>query len=214
MSISEKQLIHILKLGSWSENSIRKKKNKHLYNLNKTIDIFEIKNVAQFISQVAHESAFFKVSKENLNYSEKGLLTVFPKYFKESENQKFFRKKYIAKEYAKKPHLIASIVYLNRMGNKTKKDAIDYIGRGYIQLTGKNLYRKFSNFLEVDFIQKPFLLEREPYCWIVAGWYWYDKKLHKIQNMTKLTKKINGGYNGLQHRIDIYKEVKRILIHH
>ena len=95
--------------------------------MNKTMAAFDIstkKRKAFFIAQIAHESGNFKSKSENLNYSEKGLLTVFGKYFNNTS----------AKQYARKPKEIANRVYANRMGNgnEASGDGYRFRGRGFI----------------------------------------------------------------------------------
>jgi putative chitinase len=79
--------------------------------LNHTADRFDIATSARaaaFIAQVGHESGGLTVIKENLNYSQAGLLKIFGKYFPTEA---------MAGKYARQPELIASRVYANRMGN-------------------------------------------------------------------------------------------------
>jgi len=94
--------------------------------------------LSHFLAQTAHESGNFKFTTENLNYSAEGLLRTFPKYFKE---------KSVADMYARKPEMIGSRVYANRMGNgdEASKEGFKFRGRGYIQLTGKDNYKQFSD---------------------------------------------------------------------
>lgn len=101
---------------------------------------------AHFIGQTAHESGNFYILEENLNYSAKRLLEVFPKYF---------TTKNVA-EYANNPIKIANRVYANRMGNgdELSGDGWKFRGRGLIQLTGKNNYTAFSTY-----IKDPLILE-------------------------------------------------------
>lgn len=160
-----------------------------------------IEQTAHFLGQVDHETAGFKYDKENLNYSEKGLLITFSKYFSTEK---------IAKEYARKPEKIANRVYANRMGNgdEASGDGWKFRGRGSIQLTGKNNYIQFSKF-----INKPSILKNPdsilPYdYWNVALFFFEKNNLFSLtskvdyNSIRRVTKRINGGYNGLQHRFD------------
>ncbi len=105
-------------------------------------NIFKLNNVqtAHFFGQVAHETANFKYSVENLNYSSKGLLNIFRKYFPTQED---------ANRYARQPQKIANKVYANRMGNGSESsgDGWKYRGRGAIQLTGFDNYSSFSKYM-------------------------------------------------------------------
>lgn len=153
--------------------------------------------LSHFLAQCGHESNNFNVAIENLNYSEQGLLKVFPRYFD----------KITSKYYAKRPELIANMVYSNRMGNTEKGDGWKYIGRGYIQLTGKNNYKAFGDYISINLVQQPDLVATK-YALSSAAWYFEKKKLWsicdegiEIETIKKLTYLINGGYNGLDDRI-------------
>jgi len=95
--------------------------------------------LSHFLAQTAHESGNFKHTVENMNYSADGLLKIFSKYFKDRAT---------AEMYARKPEMIGSRVYANRMGNgdEASKEGFKFRGRGYIQLTGKDNYKQFSDF--------------------------------------------------------------------
>ena len=95
------------------------------------------KRVAAFLAQTAHESGDFNFVKENLNYSAKGLMGTFKKYFPDEAT---------AKQYERNPQKIANRVYANRMGNgdENSGDGYRFCGRGLIQLTGRNNYTKIG----------------------------------------------------------------------
>lgn len=177
------------------------------------IDTFQINTptrLAHFLGQCAHESGNFKFTTENLNYSVKGLLTVFPKYFKQPG---------LAEAYARNPERIASRVYADRMGNGSEgtSDGWKFRGRGYIQLTGKNNYVAFDKFVNEDIILNPELVAKK-YPLLSAAWFFHKNKLNSISDkglsdntITELTKRINGGINGLQDRIKYTKKFGKIL---
>ena len=95
--------------------------------------------IAGFIAQCGHESLNFTVLEENLNYSAKGLNTIFPKYFKNAGRD--------AEKYHRKPQDIANVVYANRMknGDTESNDGWKFRGRGVIQLTGRSNVTRFAN---------------------------------------------------------------------
>lgn len=159
--------------------------------------------IAHFMAQLEHESGLKAVS-ENLRYSAKRLSEVFPKYFPTTT---------VANAYANKPEMIANRVYANRMGNgdEASGDGWKYRGRGFIQLTGKDNYRLLSKDMRVDYLSKPDLLLNEADAMIAAVWFWRrinGNKLADTDNVEKITKAINGGYNGLEHRKQLVKEWK------
>lgn len=150
--------------------------------------------IAHFMAQIDHESNLKPVC-ENLNYSKERLLIVFPKYFNATN----------VDQYAKKPEKIANRIYANRMGNGDEKsdDGWKYRGRGLIQLTGRNNYKALSDALKVDYLGNPDLLLNEADAIISALWFWTSKKLNQLADLddiVKITKRINGGINGLEDR--------------
>lgn len=162
---------------------------------------------AGFLAQCSHESSGFKVLQENLNYSAAALLKVFPKYFKTMEE---------AEMYAGKPKKIANKVYANRMGNGSEEsgDGYKYRGRGCIQLTGKDNYRKFAEISGLG------LEETLTYCISPKGavesalYYWKSRNINTYcdkDDIKGMTKAVNGGYNGLKDREKKYNEYKHIL---
>lgn len=160
--------------------------------------------LAHFLSQCAHESWNFKATVESLNYSSDSLLKVFKKYFPTKE---------IADKYARNPEKIANIVYSSRMGNGPAEsgEGWKYRGRGYIQLTGKVNYAAFDKFVEDDILSSPELVANK-YPLLSAAWFWNSRNLNafadlgdSVENITVVTKKINGGINGLQDRINKFR---------
>ena len=173
--------------------------------LQKTCDQFEIntpERQAGFIAQCAHESGMFKFVEENLNYSDKALLSVFGKYFNADT----------AVQYARKPEMIANRVYGNRMGNgdEASGDGWKYKGRGLIQLTGKENYTRFGNAIGVDIVNNPELVATPEYATLSAGWFWSANGLNKLadaKDILGMTKRINGGTIGLDHRTELYNKL-------
>lgn len=160
--------------------------------------------IAHFMAQIHHESNLKPVS-ENLNYSASALRRVFGKYFKTQAE---------AEAYARKPEKIANKVYANRMmnGNESSGDGWKYRGRGFIQITGKRNYLLLSKDMRVDYLNNPDLLLNEADAMISAVWYWSKNNLNKYadkDDIKGVTKAINGGYNGLQHRIELLNKYKQ-----
>lgn len=160
--------------------------------------------LAHFFAQVDHESGLKPIS-ENLNYSIEGLLKVFPKYFTPLQ----------AKEYARKPEMIANRVYANRMGNgdEASGDGWKFRGRGFIQVTGKDNYSRLSKDTGINYLSNPDSLLTEANSMVSALWFWDKNKLNSLadkDDIRAITKRINGGYNGLQHREQLLKKYKEI----
>lgn len=173
----------------------------------KTFEINTTLRIAGFISQVLHESGGLKLTEENLNYSAKGLLTVFKKYFPTED---------LANQYARHPEKIANRVYANRMGNGSEQsgDGFKFKGRGLIQLTGKDNYKKCGTDIGVDLIANPSHLTTPMGACISAGWFWNERNLNldsDRNDILTMTKKINGGINGLEERTKFYEKAKEEL---
>jgi putative chitinase len=152
--------------------------------------------VAAFVAQCAHESGGFKALKENLNYRAATLRKVFPKYFPTDD---------LANAYAGKQEMIANKVYANRMGNGPEEsgDGFRYCGRGLIQLTGKDNYSWFAASLEMPVEEVPEYLATFEGAVQSACWFWETNNLNvqaDAGDIKTMTKKINGGYIGLEDR--------------
>lgn len=160
--------------------------------------------VAGFISQCQHESADFTTLVENLNYSDKGLVGTFKKYFPDLTT---------AKPYARKPEMIANRVYANRMGNgnEASGDGFKFRGRGLVQLTGRANYTQCSKDLFGDdcLVENPDLVCEPEYAVLSACWFWHKNRLNDIcdkGDVVLLSKRINGGTLGLADRIHHWNE--------
>jgi putative chitinase len=166
--------------------------------------------LSHFLAQCGHESANFRAVKENLNYSAEGLNKTFKKYFPTLES---------AKDYARQPERIASKVYANRMGNgnEASKDGFKYLGRGFIQLTGKANYLEFDKSVPEDIIANPELVATK-YPLASAAWFWNKNGLNEIADkgatdavVKSITKRVNGGTIGLEDRIQHFNEFYSLL---
>jgi putative chitinase len=155
---------------------------------------------AHFFAQTAHESGGFKAFSENLNYSAKGLRGIFGKYFPTDA---------MARAYERQPQKIANRVYANRMGNgpESSGDGWLFRGRGALQLTGRETYQAFANYIgRPDVMTNPDLVATE-LAFESALWFFDKNKLWGICDqgindaaILALTKRINGGTHGLDDR--------------
>lgn len=195
---------------------------KFFLYLKDTLKAFEINTtlrLAAFFSQVGHESGGLAQLEENLNYSAEGLANTWPnRYAKKLQNGSYAKNSVgrylpssLALEIARKPVLIASSVYSNRMGNGSveSKDGWKYRGRGALQNTGKANYADLTLNTGIDFVGNPDLLKEPFYALIAACVFWRNNKLNELadkQDIITLTKRINGGTNGLEHRKELYKK--------
>lgn len=166
--------------------------------------------LAHFLAQCGHESGGFSLTKENLNYSAKGLNGTFNKYFPTLES---------AVPYERKPDKIANKVYGGRMGNgpESSGEGAKFCGRGYIQLTGKENYTAFGKSINEDILSNPDRVASD-YALLSAAWFFNKNGLHKMADegssdtvVTKITKRVNGGYIGIDDRIKHFKEYYNLL---
>jgi len=181
--------------------------------LNQLLPNYQIdtpQRVAAFIAQCAHESMNFMVLKENLNYRWETLRAKFKKYFPTDE---------LAQQYASLPNkreAIASRIYANRMGNGPEEsgDGFRYCGRGLIQITGKQNYSQFADSVGMSVEEASDYLQTFEGAAQAACWYWDVNQLNDIADtgdMVTLTRRINGGTNGLEDRIQRYNDAMKVL---
>lgn len=177
--------------------------------LNDACNKFEIntaERIAMFLAQIGHESGGLSVVQENLNYRAERLTVVFPKYFKDIS----------AAGYAHNPEKIANRVYANRMGNgdEDSGDGYRYRGRGLIQLTGYNNYASFAADMGIDIDEAVEYLSTPEGAAMSAGWYWNKTNLNQWADsldVITVTKKINGGTNGLAEREHLFHHGMNLL---
>lgn len=176
-----------------------------LYNAMQEFKINTPLRMAAFLSQIAHESGSLRYVRENLNYSAEALMRVWPKYFPSIS---------VANQYARKPEDIANTVYANRMGNgdRSSGDGWRYRGRGLIQLTGKSNYERCGAALKRDLVADPSYLETPEGASRSAAWFWSFNGINELADradVLAITKRINGGYNGIEDRQAKYSTALR-----
>ena len=170
MSITKEQVKKIIGAKTYSDDKLK----LIVDALNDTFNRYEINTtlrMAHFLAQVLHESSAFR---------------------------------YTTEIWGNTP---AQLKYDTRidLGNTPEADGdgYKYRGRGWIQLTGKANYKLASTEFGQDFINKPELLQQYPYAALAAGWFWKRKGLNAYadkDDIMTITKKVNGGYNGLDDR--------------
>jgi putative chitinase len=168
----------------------------------KAMEFFKLTPIraAHFFGQTAHETGGFTIFTENLNYSASGLLSIFPRHFTQQQ----------AQEYQRKPERIANRAYRDRMGNgnESSGDGWKFRGRGALQLTGKDNYKAFSDYLKKpEIMNNPDLVATE-FAFESAMFFFDKNKLWSIcdggvndKTITAVTRRVNGGTHGLQDRI-------------
>lgn len=170
---------------------------KWLEPLNEVFTKYEINTPlrqAAFIGQCAHESNNFKTLEENLNYRPETLMKVWPSRFPDMAT---------AIKYAHNPQMLANKVYAGRLGNNQENDGWNFHGRGLIQLTGRENYERCGKAIGVDLTSQPNLLVEPNMAAMSAGWFWNKTGLNALadaKDYDTMTKRINGGLNGLDDR--------------
>ena len=171
-------------------------------------EINTVNRVAGFLAQCCHESANFRITQENLNYSSKALDAVFGKYFVRAGRD--------SKPYHRQPEKIANIVYANRMenGDTASGDGWRFRGRGIIQLTGRYNYTQFGKTLGYTAEQAIKYIKTKPGALESACWFWKANNINKYcdkQDIIGMTKRINGGTIGLADRKKHYAHALEVL---
>ena len=177
-------------------------------------DINTAARTCAFLAQVGHESAQLNRIEENLNYSAQALRQVFPKYFRSPQE---------ASSYAHHPERIANRVYAGRLGNGSEEsgDGWKFRGRGLIQITGRDNYVAMSSLMGKDLTVWPdALLMPLDACRSAALW-WKAKGLNALadklatderKTFEAITKRVNGGLNSIEDRLDIYRRAKKVIV--
>jgi len=191
-----------------------------------TCQEFEIntpQRIASFLAQTSHESGGYTMLSENLNYRAATLAACWPNRFAVlgadkkpiKENGKLVPTA-VANSIAGKPELIANLVYSGRMGNGPAESGEGWAfrGRGLKQLTGKFNYTKCSEGLGVDLVSNPDLLLEPIYAARSAGWFYKTNNLSSfadVGDIKGMTKKINGGFIGLEQRQALYDLIMKTI---
>lgn len=166
--------------------------------------------LAAFLAQVGHESAGFTRTVENLNYSAEALQRVWPSRFTPE----------IARALARHPQEIANHVYGGRMGNTAPGDGWKYRGRGLLQVTGRVNYEAVRDQLRErmagvpDLLAQPEALAEPRWAALSAAAWWDDHDLNPLADagdMRGLTRRINGGFHGLDDRMARYERARQAL---
>jgi putative chitinase len=164
-----------------------------------------INRLQYFLAQLGHESNGLTSREENLNYSASRLMEIWPSRFPTLD---------VAQQYDRDPQKLANFVYGGRMGNMNPGDGYRYRGRGYIQLTGRETYREIGKIASLDLEGNPDLAARPENAIKIACAFWTWKKINPscdVGDFAAVTRKINGGTNGLDDRIDWLNRVKTVV---
>lgn len=163
------------------------KRAQYLPFLQQAMDEFEINTPlreAAFLAQIAHESGEFRFMEEIW-----GPTAAQKRYEPVTSKSK-------------------------ELGNTQPGDGHLFKGRGPIQITGRANYKRYGDMLGIDLIADPPAAARPEVGFRTAGLYWKNNGLNELadQSMFKtITKRINGGFNGLEDRLKYYARAKAVL---
>ncbi len=160
-------------------------------------DISTPLRIAHFFAQIANETGGFRALVEDLHYSAKRLREVWPGKFSSDE---------IAERYAGAgPEAIANKAYAGIIGNgpEASGDGWRFRGRGFMQLTGRDNYRRFGEAVGINLVDNPDLAADPVEGFRLATAFWRAAKCNDAadrDDLETVTKKVNGGLIGLEHR--------------
>ena len=157
--------------------------------------------LAHFLAQTLHETDGWSIRVESMNYSAKRLPVVWPARFKDPA---------VAANYAHNPERLAEKTYGGRMGNgpEGSGDGWRYIGRGLLQITGRDAYTRIGATLGIDLAGDPELALSPQWAlaiaaaeWAASGWGGRDcNGLADADDVVGVTRAVNGGTIGLASR--------------
>ena len=158
---------------------------------------------AHVLGQASHESGGFKVVREGLYYSTaERIQAVWPSRFPTVES---------AEPYARNPSGLANKVYSDRMGNgdESSQEGALFSGKGFLQLTGKSNFRAFASDMRLPEVMTNPDAVATDYAFETAQWFFNKNGLFKIADegvnddtIKRITRKVNGGYHGLEDRTE------------
>lgn len=157
-----------------------------------------------WLAQLHHESGGFTRMVENLNYSAKRLMQVWPRRFPTLQ---------AAQPFAVNAAALAEKVYGGRLGNVQPGDGAKFIGRGLTQLTGRANYSAAAQALDLPLLDDPDLAATPAVAALIAGWFWDSRGLNALadrDDIEGITRKINGGTIGLAERKALVAKAKTI----
>jgi putative chitinase len=100
------------------------------------------------------------------------------------------------------------------LGNTSVGDGKRYKGRAWMQVTGKTNYDRCGRALKLDLVATPELLTTPENAARASAWFWQSKQLNELADRDQfglITRRINGGYNGLDDRIKHWLRIRKVL---
>lgn len=160
--------------------------------------------LAHFMAQVLHETGGLTIVIENMNYRAERIVVVWPSRFATVAD---------AMPFAHNPPALANKVYGGRMGNVNPGDGWKFIGRGLLQLTGRESYTRIGQVLGIPLADNPDLAFSSQSCLQIACEEWKANNCNPAadaDNIVRVTRAINGGTTGLASRRDWLAKTKNV----
>ena len=164
--------------------------------------------LAHFVSQTATETGGFKALEENLSYSAKRMMAVFPKRFPTLLS---------TAGLVNNPRPFALKVYGGRLGNAAPPsgDGFTFRGRGLIQLTGRDNYKARAKETGLPLVDHPEIASDPKTSVQVAALYWKSRGINgpaDADDVREVRRLVNGGFNGLDEARAFLARAKRVLL--
>jgi putative chitinase len=161
--------------------------------------------LAHFMAQVLHETDGLTIFEESLFYTHvEALRNAWSKRFAPMSDAQ-------ASAYLRNPKKLADFVYNGRMGNRVgSDDGFDYRGRGPMQTTGLEAYRRYGQKFGIDLVGHPELLLAPEHCLKPALAEWTEGNLNAAadrNDIEAITRRINGGLNGFESRQNWFRKL-------
>ncbi|HEX7193017.1 MAG TPA: glycoside hydrolase family 19 protein [Thermoanaerobaculia bacterium] len=171
--------------------------------------------LAHFMAQVLHESGGFKIMYESLNYTPQALISLFSRArISIDDANKYGR----TAEHPANERMIGNTIYggpwgLKNLGNTQPDDGYNFRGTGLLQVTGRGSRTEIGTKLGVDLLNNPANAADPKYLLSIACEEWKEKGCNPFadkDDILTITKKINGGTNGLASRKDWLTKTKAV----
>lgn len=171
---------------------------------------------AAFLAQVLHETAGLSAMVESLNYRPDALLATFNAPGKQRFTPETAEQYGRTDKHPANQREIGNIAYANRMGNGgiASGDGYRFLGRGAFHLTGRANYAECGKALKLDLVSHPELVETPEVAARSAAWFWLMAGLNTLADagdIVAISKRVNGGTNGLAERVNLFKRFKAAL---
>jgi putative chitinase len=164
--------------------------------------------IAHFLAQTATETGAFKSLEEDLSYSAKAMMRVWPARFPTIASTAGLESN---------PKALALKVYSGRLGNgpPASGDGWNFRGRGLIQLTGRTNYAQREAETNIPLVIQPELASKPKTSIQIACLYWTSRKINTAcdaDDLSKVRKLVNGGQHGLADAATYLKRAKLVLL--